>query len=618
MIVEYTVLINDEVKKILLSSPHPLRSQIRKAFEYLEAGLWEGGIRVKKLRGQPAKVIFEARMNRGDRILFTLGRALYGASHHVLIYVWSIISHDDISRSAKKMIPADAPFLQFEPFHQEDLQDLELSCLNEDYITQEPLESRAIAEDATQRWFVLDDQEWERLLLYSKDHFEMHLFLSNEQADLLNQAPPVLISGTAGSGKTTLCVYYLLRPELKKSSRLLVTYNKYLRDFCKRIYSGLLKHHPESNEIRPPSFYTFKELCFAILGNSSKYFPSEKEMDATAFQQAFRRSRFSQEFDPVLVWEEIRSIIKGSKPPIRSADFGALLKNWPRKIMEESNISTLKEYLIGLSQLSIGNQVNHVVMKLLNLDLHSTASSLSSLLQSHPDRLEKALISISGLVNKHEGIFTSPLMTFAEYDQIGKKRAPLFTSNREEIYPIAQWYQIRLKEDQMWDEIDLTRAAILKFDQNDTSLQPFDFMACDEVQDLTDIQLSLLMRLIRNQKNILFAGDTKQIVNPSGFRWEEAKRLFHDRALPVPKLQHLTTNFRSVGSIVMLSNALLQLKTDLLGIKADEKLDLWKFPGPTPVVLEDVRESDLASFVQAGADRAIIVRQDTERDRLRT
>ncbi len=124
------------------------------------------------------------------------------------------------------------------------------------------------------------------------------------------------------------------------------------------------------------------------------------------------------------------------------------------------------------------------------------------------------------------------------------------------------------------------------------------------------------MRLLNNQNSILLAGDTKQILNPSGFRWEEAKQLFHDRGLKVPTLQHLTINFRSVGNIVMLSNALLQLKTDLLGIKSDEKMDERRFHGPSPIVLTGVSESEIANFVRSGADRAIIVREDQQRDRL--
>ncbi len=613
---EYTVLINETVKKALLSTPHDSRNQVRKAFEYLESGLWEGGVRVKKLRGFPTKVVFEARMNRGDRILFTLGHTSAAAANQVLIYVWSIVPHDDISRSAKKMTPADAPFLHFQPIDREERTDLELASLGENYITQEPVDARAYAETGVQRWFVLDEQEWERVLLYSKDHFEMHLYLSNQQQHLLSLPPPLLISGTAGSGKTTLCVYYLLRPQQRKSSRVLVTYNKYLRDFCSRIYQGLLNRHPEINHIQPPLFYTFKELCIAILGEAASRFRPDKEIDAYSFQHLFRRSRFCQEHDPILVWEEIRSIIKGAKPQIRPGDFSGLLRNWPRNLMDESNVRKLREYLLGLSHLSIGRQANHVMENLLNTSLAGAAAALSSLLQTRSDRLEKALISISGLVSKHEAIFSSPLMTLTEYEQIGRKRAPLFASNRQEIYQVAEWYQSRLKEEQMWDEIDLTRAALRMLDQNSAAFPAFDFIACDEVQDLTDIQLSLLMRLTRNPNSLLFAGDTKQIVNPSGFRWEEARRLFHDRGLPVPEVQHLTTNFRSVGNIVMLSNVLLQLKTELLGIKSDEKLDEWKFQGPPPVVLENVEEEEIANFVRSGAGRAIIVREDRERDRL--
>ena len=59
---------------------------------------------------------------------------------------------------------------------------------------------------------MVDDEEWRRLLTAEEpDSLQLYLFLTEEQARLVRCEPPVLLSGTAGSGKTTIAVYYLLR-----------------------------------------------------------------------------------------------------------------------------------------------------------------------------------------------------------------------------------------------------------------------------------------------------------------------------------------------------------------------------------------------------------------------
>jgi len=69
-----------------------------------------------------------------------------------------------------------------------------------------------------------------------QNELEFSLLLSSEQAWLLTQPPPILLSGTAGSGKTTLAVYFLLRPEYQGQRRLFVTYSPFQRDYARSLY----------------------------------------------------------------------------------------------------------------------------------------------------------------------------------------------------------------------------------------------------------------------------------------------------------------------------------------------------------------------------------------------
>ena len=204
----YIVLLNDALKSHLLRLDERARARLREKFEFLENGFWDAGVRVKKLRGMAGRVVFEARLSRGDRLLFTLG------SHRgrTAIYVWGLVSHDDISAGASRIVPGNAPFLDFEPFEEEERQDLSLDGVPRGWQSQEDVEEKVPEDYGPQKWLVLDEAEWRRLLA-SPDpaSFECYLLLTREQEQLLAAEPPILLSGTAGSGKTTLSVYYLLR-----------------------------------------------------------------------------------------------------------------------------------------------------------------------------------------------------------------------------------------------------------------------------------------------------------------------------------------------------------------------------------------------------------------------
>lgn len=614
---QFRILVNDNVKKLLLEMEADSRRQMQKACEYLENGLWEGGLRIKKLHGATGKTVLEARLNRGDRLLFTLGRG-HGESADAYLYLWNVVAHDDVSRGARNISAEDAPFLSFQPYETHDLSDVDLSELGGSLFTQERIEERVAADSGGQRWFPVDEGEWERILLYSQDEFEIFLLLTDEQHSLLQKNPPLLLSGTAGSGKTTLCIYYLLRPSLCQAPRIFLTYNRHLRNFCERLYRGLLNCHPDSANIRTPDFRTFKEFCLSITPHAEQRFPADREVNAVSFQELFRKHRMSGKYDAMLVWEEIRSIIKGAKPQIRAEQIRDALLHWNQLSEEDVILLQLREEILALRSFSVREKVESVFQRLLGYGIVSCAQKLPELFRTTPGLLRRAFETVASVMEKHETDFNASLMTLAEYELLGRKRAPLFAHNRGDIYSIAEWYQSCLAAERFWDEIDLTRAAIRAIDEGKAQLPEYEFVCCDEVQDLTDIQLSLLIRIGRRPEAMLLAGDPKQIINPSGFRWEEVKALFYDRGIPAPAVHHLTLNFRSSGSIVALSNTLLKLKQQWLGVSSDEHMDEWKFQGRPPFLLEGVGPEEMIESIRStGADRMILTRTQQERDHLK-
>lgn len=610
------VLINDAVKRYLLGAQESEKRLLRKSFEYLESGLWEGGLRIKKLHGA-SRTVLEARLNRGDRILFTLGQDR--EEHHgLLVYVWAVVPHDAVERTSRHLAAETAPFLSFEPHETVETVDVDIETLEASCFTQERPEQRAASDSGPQRWFVLDDTEWQRLLLYSKDDFEIFLFLTPEQESLLAKDAPLLVSGTAGSGKTTLSVYYLLRPSLNGKLCLFLTYNRHLRNFCERLYQGLLNQRADRDRIRRARFLTFKDLCLEMAGEARSRFAPEREVDCFSFSRLFNKHRLSDRYDATLVWEEIRSIIKGAKPQISAQNLRRILQQWKSLAQDDELVGELREELLAVRRLGVRDKAEAALAKLVGCGLSEAAAGLEKVLLNQSDPLFRAVQTIASQMEKHEADFSTPLMTLSEYEQMGRKRAPAFVHNRADIYSIAQWYQSRLETERLWDEIDLTRAVIRALDQRSTARPHYDFVCCDEIQDFTDIQLSLLVRLPRHPEMLMLAGDPKQIINPSGFRWEEVRSLFYDRGLRVPEVHALTLNFRCVGSIVALSNVLLKIKQELLGIRSEEKMDEWKFQGRPPFLIEAIPlEVLLESLRVTGADRTIVTRDEAERDFLK-
>lgn len=528
------VLINDTVKKYLLKQPTAAREKIREKFEFLETGIWDGGLKVKKLKGGSSKYLFEARLDRGNRILFTLGhRGDTAAAPELMVYVWGIVVHDDVSKKIKTIIPDNAPFLQFRDYEEVLLDNVDMEELEPAYFTQESITEKTSGEAGSQRWYEIDEPEWKRIQMYTRDDFELFLHLTPQQKEILQAPLPLLVSGTAGSGKTSLGVYYLLNRNLNKKKKLFITYNDHLREFARKLYNGLLNDREWKHEVIPPVFYTFKELCLEMTADGSRDFLPGNEVDFNRFHRLYAANPMIQVYDAALVWEEVRAVIKGA-----------------------ARVGADRQYL-----------------------------------------------------------------TFQQYEALGKKKAPNFKFSRKDIYSICQWYQNKLEGEGLWDESDLTSRALAKAGKKYTC----DILVCDEVQDFTDSQLELLFRLVKNPKNMFLAGDTKQTINPSGFRWEEVRQHFYRRKIEIPELKlevpglrALSLNFRSSGSIVELSNLLLELKEKFTGRQADEIKEEWKYKGRPVTVVSGIDTRRMLDLLKtAGADRTILVRTEGEKEKLK-
>lgn len=612
------ILINDTFKKFLLSQTPEYRKKVRQKMEYLEIGYWDGGLKVKKIKSMPGhKAVFEARLDRANRILFTLGLDRTPTAPTILIYIWGIVGHDDIA-SRSRSIPTNVPFLQFTPFLEEEHKDGALEHLEPDYYTQEGITQKTSDDSASQKWHFLDPENWQRIEAYRQDEFELALYLTPEQQEILNKALPILVSGTAGSGKTSMAVYYLLQLPLAKQKKLFITYNHYLKNSAFKLYQGLLNASALKAEYRMPDFYTFKEFCFNVARHFHRSFSEENELTYERFCQLMSSSSLAHKFDLALIWEEIRSIIKGALPQMSLDSFSRAVQSVQKPPVPAETFRVLKHHFQIFANMASLQKIADLVRKYLTTDMLDLSQNFEYYLDRKRDHVLTTLDRTLQFLAKERDLTQKKYLSLVDYEAIGKKKAPNFYLDRQQIYQIFEWYQAQLERNGWWDELDLAREVLHLLSERTVPEFQYDLIVCDEVQDLTDIQHELLFYLTPNPIHLFLTGDTRQIINPSGFRWEELKRHFYERNLKTPELNFLSLNFRSSGSIVELSNTLLALKSALLGVRAEEPYEDWKYKGRPPVVVHNLSEAKMLEGIKkTGARKTILVRTEAEKDRLK-
>ncbi len=97
----------------------------------------------------------------------------------------------------------------------------------------------------------------------------------------------------------------------------------------------------------------------------------------------------------------------------------------------------------------------------------------------------------------------------------------------------------------------------------------YDFVVIDEVQDLTNVQLALVLTCLKKPGEFLLCGDSNQIVHPNFFSWTAVRSLFWQglagEAAQRQSLAVLQANFRNTRSVTELANTLLKIKQTRFG-----------------------------------------------------
>lgn len=158
-------------------------------------------------------------------------------------------------------------------------------------------------------------------------------------------------------------------------------------------------------------------------------------------------------------------------------------------------------------------------------------------------------------------IVDKPYLSREEYLSLGVRQSIYLDDERELVYTLFEKYLAFLKENG-WYDPNILAHGYLKDVQ-----QIYDFVVVDEVQDITNIQLQIILRSLKNPDNFILCGDSNQIVHPNFFSWSGLKSmLYNSSSLETKKVMRiLQSNFRNSVAITELANRLIRIKRKRFG-----------------------------------------------------
>ena len=201
-----------------------------------------------------------------------------------------------------------------------------------------------------------------------------------------------------------------------------------------------------------------------------------------------------------------------------------------------------------------------------------------------------------------------------DYCKLGVRQSIFAQDQRGRLYDLFEKYRVWLSDAKLYD---LNLAA-----QEWQSLASprYDFVVVDEVQDLTTVQLSLILKTLKKPGHFLLCGDSNQIVHPNFFSWGQVKSLFWNdpRLAERQELRVLSANFRNGLEATRTANQLLKIKQQRFGSIDRESNFLVQAVGGEPgqVALMADKEAimrELDQKVRLSTQFAVLVMRDEDK-----
>lgn len=201
-----------------------------------------------------------------------------------------------------------------------------------------------------------------------------------------------------------------------------------------------------------------------------------------------------------------------------------------------------------------------------------------------------------------------------DYLNRGVRQSIYFDSERELVYRLFEKYLAFLKENGYYDPSILAH-GYLKHAQ-----QTYDFIVVDEVQDITNIQLQLILTTLKRPDQFILCGDSNQIVHPNFFSWSNLKSmLYNAESLEIHEVTRiLQSNFRNSTAVTDLANRLLRIKQKRFGSIDRESNYLMNSVSEKPGELTLIKDAEKAKRelnqkIRRSTKFAVLVMRDEEK-----
>jgi Ankyrin repeats (many copies) len=211
------------------------------------------------------------------------------------------------------------------------------------------------------------------------------------------------------------------------------------------------------------------------------------------------------------------------------------------------------------------------------------------------------------------------------YQQLGVRSSIFSAEQRPRIWDLFQKYVAWLAESGRVDSNLVSHSFLAR------QPQEWDAVLVDEVQDLTNVELALIMRGLRPGGSYFLVGDANQIVHPNFFSWANLRGMLYRGAAAPSEEEHvkedrngasilqLPSNYRNARRIVEVSNRILAIKKARFGsvdresdraseARAVELGAVWGY-----AAIPKVTEA-LSSAVRRSTRACVIVLRDEDRE----
>lgn len=202
----------------------------------------------------------------------------------------------------------------------------------------------------------------------------------------------------------------------------------------------------------------------------------------------------------------------------------------------------------------------------------------------------------------------------ADYLALGVRQSIFPVERRDALYDLFEKYRAWLAEARLYD------LNLVAQEWQERAAPRYDFVVIDEVQDITPVQLALVLKTLKKPGHFLLCGDSNQIVHPNFFSWAQVKSLFwRDPALAErQELAVLAANFRNGIEATRVANTLLKIKQRRFGSIDRESNFLVQAVGGEPgqvALLPDTEagKKELDRGIRQSTQFAVLVMRDEDK-----